>query len=244
MRTPFSTSSISGEQSQACLSYADARKVTLRRSFAAVATCLLLSVSLFAQPKHDNNNKGDKCNWKERMQAERVGFITNALELTTDEAEAFWPVYNAITKERETKMANIHKKYFALKHAVAPEQHKDGKAGYGPDSKIGTKSEANTKPGGGKADTAKSGEVKDLNTLLNEYAAALAANGADEEKWLQRYLEVLPAEKVAKLYVAEETFRRQQIGKLGGGPGREKPDGEKPDGNKSHGDRPANGKKH
>lgn len=215
------------------------------KAFAAVAIGLLLSVSSFAQPKHDNDNKGDKCNWKERMQAEKVGFITDALELTSEEAEAFWPVYNAITKERETKMSNIHKKYFALRHAVAPDRNKDGKdgkVGNGPDSKTCNKSEANTKPGGGKADTAKSGETKDINTLLKDYAAALAANGADEEKWLQRYLEVLPAEKVAKLYVAEEAFRRQQIGKLGGGPGREKPDGGKPDGGKTNGGKPHGGK--
>lgn len=183
------------------------------KTFAATAIILLLAVSSFAQPKQNNDNKGEKCNWKERMYAEKVEFIKNALELTPKETEAFWPVYNAISKEKESNMSNIHKKYFALKHAVSPSQHKEGKAGNDADSKTSDKSENR--------------KTTDINALLNEYAAALAANSTNEEKWLKMYLEVLPAEKVAKLYVAEEAFRRQQIGKLGGGPGHGKPDGNK-----------------
>lgn len=34
----------------------------------------------------------------ERMQAIRVAFITNALELNTTEAERFWPVHNEMTE--------------------------------------------------------------------------------------------------------------------------------------------------
>jgi Spy/CpxP family protein refolding chaperone len=47
----------------------------------------LLSIQLFAQPP-----RGEK---KEQIKALKVGFITNELELTSDEASKFWPIYNA-----------------------------------------------------------------------------------------------------------------------------------------------------
>lgn len=48
---------------------------------------LLLSVHSFAQPP-----MGEK---KEQIKALKVGFITNELSLTPDEAAKFWPIYNA-----------------------------------------------------------------------------------------------------------------------------------------------------
>lgn len=58
---------------------------------------------------------------------------------------------------------------------------------------------------------------KELNKLLDEYLAALKAQGEVEQKAYKEYAKVLPAEKLAKLYVAEEKFRRQHIRKLHGG---------------------------
>lgn len=39
---------------------------------------------------------------KERVKALKVAFITEKLELTSSEAQKFWPVYNAIEDEKET----------------------------------------------------------------------------------------------------------------------------------------------
>ena len=58
---------------------------------------------------------------------------------------------------------------------------------------------------------------KELNKLLDEYLAALKAQGEVEQKAYKNYAKVLPVEKLAKLYVAEEKFRRQHIRKLHGG---------------------------
>jgi hypothetical protein len=41
---------------------------------------------------------------KERIESAKIGFITRELQLTTDEAKAFWPIYNAM--EAELKKAN------------------------------------------------------------------------------------------------------------------------------------------
>ncbi len=43
---------------------------------------------------------------KERMESMRVGFLTQKLDLTPDEAQKFWPVYNEFKKKRE----ELHKK--------------------------------------------------------------------------------------------------------------------------------------
>ncbi|QBN17932.1 sensor of ECF-type sigma factor [Flavobacterium nackdongense] len=49
--------------------------------------CLIFSVHSFAQPKMEEK--------KEQIRALKVGFITNELKLTADEATKFWPLYNA-----------------------------------------------------------------------------------------------------------------------------------------------------
>lgn len=64
---------------------------------------------------------------------------------------------------------------------------------------------------------------KELNKLLDEYLAALKAQGEVEQKAHKEYAKVLPVEKLAKLYVAEEKFRRQHIRKLHGGGDRPAP---------------------
>ena len=58
---------------------------------------------------------------------------------------------------------------------------------------------------------------KELNKLLDEYLAALKAQGEVEQNAYKDYAKVLPTEKLAKLYVAEEKFRRHHIRKLHGG---------------------------
>ena len=58
---------------------------------------------------------------------------------------------------------------------------------------------------------------KELNKLLDEHLAALKAQGEVEQKAYKDYAKVLPTEKLAKLYVAEEKFRRHHIRKLHGG---------------------------
>ena len=58
---------------------------------------------------------------------------------------------------------------------------------------------------------------KELNKLLDEYLEALKTQGEVEQKAYKDYAKVLPVEKLAKLYVAEEKFRRQHIRRLHGG---------------------------
>ncbi len=64
----------------------------------------------------DDNPRG------ERVEALKIAFITQKLDLTTDEAQKFWPVYNQYEQEirnikggevieNEEQLLNIRKKY-------------------------------------------------------------------------------------------------------------------------------------
>lgn len=55
---------------------------------------------------------------------------------------------------------------------------------------------------------------KEIQRLLDDYLAAMKKQRDIDNGASSRYMKVLSVEKVAKLYLAEEKFRRQQIHKL------------------------------
>ena len=58
---------------------------------------------------------------------------------------------------------------------------------------------------------------KDAEKLLEDYLKALDDQREIDSNASDRYLKVLSADKVAKLYIGEEKFRRQHIRRLHGG---------------------------
>ena len=64
-----------------------------------VAACLLSAVVLFAQPQGHKQNEENRKKEFERIQAEKIAFITQELDLSPEEAQVFWPVYNQCWKE-------------------------------------------------------------------------------------------------------------------------------------------------
>ena len=116
--------------------------------------------------------------WQEKMKAERVAFLTTAMELTPAEAEKFWPVYNSMEAERRASFGKVMRAYKALSDGVAA----------------------------GKTD-------KELEVLVNDYTTANKNSHSIEAKYMPQLVKVLSVSKVAKLFVAEEEFRRQQIGR-------------------------------
>lgn len=68
------------------------------KKFFALTLCLFASVLLFAQPQGKPDNEQRKKDW-ERIQSEKIAFITQELDLTPEEAQVFWPVYNQCWKE-------------------------------------------------------------------------------------------------------------------------------------------------
>ncbi len=137
-----------------------------------VAVLALFSLARTAAFAHQ---EGD---WQEKMRAERVAFLTTAMELTPAEAEKFWPVYNSMEAERRASFGKVMRAYKALSDGVAA----------------------------GKTD-------KELEVLVNDYTTANKNSHSIEAKYTPQLIKILSVSKVAKLFVAEEEFRRQQIGR-------------------------------
>ncbi|MBO4572067.1 MAG: hypothetical protein J5699_09100 [Bacteroidales bacterium] len=72
----------------------------MRKLALALAALIIMGAGCFAQEKKTGSKNN---NWEE-IKAEKVGFITDKLDLTVEEAQVFWPVYNAY--EKETAAAN------------------------------------------------------------------------------------------------------------------------------------------
>lgn len=139
-----------------------------------------LTLSFTGMASAENSWKED---WKERMMSEKIAFLTMELGITTEEAQAFWPVYNEVNKERDEAMRNVFISFKALEDAMS----------------------------------AKKGE-KEISKLLDNYLKALDVQRKVESESAEKYRKVLSTDKLAKLYVGEEKFRRQHIRRLHGGP--------------------------
>ena len=72
-----------------------------------ISILILLAVmtSAWAQPQRGDKKHGD---WREKVRAEQVAFITNELNLTEAEAQAFWPVYNDVQNTRREAFKASH----------------------------------------------------------------------------------------------------------------------------------------
>lgn len=119
--------------------------------------------------------------------SEKVAFLTIEVDMTPEEAQAFWPVYNKVNGERDAAMHEVFSAFKALEDAL----------------------------GAGRP-------AKEISELLDKYLKAQEKQREIDRKVAQQYKAVLPVEKVAKLYVGEEKFRRQHIRKLHGKPGEQK----------------------
>ena len=84
----------------------------LRLFAAAAAAFTLLSISSAqAHPKGHGN-------WQEKIRSEKIAFITSELNLTPEEAQVFWPVYNQISKEKNEAQKAVMNSYFAMMKAI------------------------------------------------------------------------------------------------------------------------------
>lgn len=70
-------------------------KMNYKNWMLAIAISVFSVIALQAQGPY--GNRGDK----EKIEAMKVGFITGELNLTTEEAQQFWPVYNQLEAERK-----------------------------------------------------------------------------------------------------------------------------------------------
>lgn len=134
-----------------------------------IATILVFTISL-AIAQSGEKEKSDK------LRSVKVAFITEKLDLSVSEAEAFWPLYNEFDNAmRETR------KTMKAKH-------------------------------GGR-------EKTNIENITEEEAKQILADRLKHEEevmnlkktYTEKFLAVLPATKVVKLFKAEEDFKRELL---------------------------------
>lgn len=123
--------------------------------------------------------KNENKSWRDRIMSEKIAFLTTEANITPEEAQKFWPVYNQICEERWTARHEVMVLFKKLDNAI-----KDNRP------------------------------AKEITSLLDSYLAAIDKMREIDSNASAKFKDVLPAEKVARIYVSEEKFRRQQIHKL------------------------------
>jgi hypothetical protein len=146
----------------------------------AVGVILLGSLAAYAQPE------GGPANRKKQIEARKVAFITSELDLSPEEAQVFWPVYNQAQAERKA----LREKHRAMRNTKV----KEGE----PKKTLDTM-------------TDKQLEEKMEYMMVHEQAELDL-----KKKYLNKYKEVLPIRKVAKLYQAERNFKKRLMSDIRG----------------------------
>lgn len=151
----------------------------------AAVFALFCSFPLTAQEtQHKSGNSGETkgaYSTPEEIQTQKIAFFTQELQLTTQEAEKFWPLYNEYWNARGNVRKGTMNALKALNDALEATPAKS-------DSEIKKLSEAYL-----------ANYAKDAS-LLNEY--------------FTKFQTVLPIKKAAKIFNAEEKFRRILIKQL------------------------------
>lgn len=144
-------------------------KLKKMKKLNVIVVLLVVANMSFAQPK------------KEKIEAQKIAFITNAIDLTTEEAQQFWPVYNEFSDKtdaiRQKKRSNFE---------VVKENWDEIS-----DSELD----------------------KTMSSMFDYEQEELDLKKSYHEK----FKSVLSVKKVAKLYRAEEMFKRELLKRMRGG---------------------------
>ncbi len=136
-----------------------------------LAFCLYFPVISFAQ------GDGSK---HERVQAQKIAFFTERLQLTTSEAEKFWPVYNDF-QSRKNKIAGERRtltQYFD--------------------------------------DNSSNMTQEEISESLDKFIELQKKETELLETYNEKFKQILPEEKVMKIYITEFQFKNWLLKQLRG----------------------------
>lgn len=134
----------------------------------------------------------------EQIMSQKIAFFTKELDLSTAEAEKFWPVYNEYSKAQCAAHAESMKALKALKKAIRSYQ------------KAACANDAGCKDG--KANVRSGQEVKpatekEIDELAQKYIKAQEQEKVILANYYPKFKNVLPVSKAAKIFSIEEKFR-------------------------------------
>ena len=148
----------------------------MRKKVTIIAIILMSLLGTGFASAQDQNKKKD---WQDKIKAEKIAYLTDAMDLSPAEAERFWPLYNKAEAETRQCWRLMMEAYRALEASIDA----------------------------GKDD-------KEIGVLLDKFLDAQEASRGIERKYTTEYRKILSNDKIARLYISEENFRRQQIHKL------------------------------
>ncbi|NOY96386.1 MAG: hypothetical protein GXO81_08415 [Chlorobi bacterium] len=136
---------------------------------------LLLIAFIFAFGTQAIAQGGHKRPDWDRFRAEKISFITQKLDLTPDEAQRFWPVYNLFDKKKMEVLARRRK----LERLA-----QGGDGNY---------------------------SEKEVRELTYQVVQTFQDEAGLMKEYNEKFLEVLPPEKVLRLYQTENQFRMYML---------------------------------
>lgn len=83
----------------------------MKKLVVVISLALAIPALSFAQPR--NHGRDFK-----RIQAEKIAYITEQLELSVEEAQTFWPLYNKVQKEQREAIKIVREHKRALREAI------------------------------------------------------------------------------------------------------------------------------
>lgn len=136
---------------------------------------ILLLLFAWTAPLMAQTPAGQPTSGAERVKALKVAYITKTLNLTSEEAEKFWPIYNEYQDKREVVRAQLTENRKKVR------------------------------------DNAETLTPEELMKLADQ-EMELRQQDLDLQKEMHEKLKkVLPAKKLALLYVAEEDFKKELL---------------------------------
>lgn len=126
---------------------------------------LILSVSITSATCQGQPPKGNRAQMREQVRSMKIAYITDALKLTPEESQQFWPLYNKYWEERSGKAHAKRDLYRRIESQQATEV-----------------------------------QLKDIFKNQKEEHDIM-------ERYAEQFKKILSIDKVAKLFVAEESFK-------------------------------------
>lgn len=146
----------------------------MKKIIAFIILLMIASASIVNAQGFDKKHQ-DK--W-EKYRSEKIAFLTSELDLTPEEAQKFWPVYNQLEKERWD--AQKMRRQMEEKVREAEESMSNEK----------------------------------ITRLTREFAGSWKIEADLMMEFNEKFLDILPPQKVLRLYKAESEFRIHMIRKF------------------------------
>lgn len=87
----------------------------MSRTLSILILVFILSVPGFAQRRDGN---GPHFEMRQKIEAQKISFITQQVSLNPEEAQRFWPVYNELEQKKNDLREQARKLFFSLRNEI------------------------------------------------------------------------------------------------------------------------------